>query len=189
MEIFSVFVDRENDDILDLSGTIKVAYSVGECTIFKRELNKPQELSPCSKTIATTGHYECFLGTELGIIASYSNYSYSTESESKYYRAVLLDKHKDDVLELRGSSEIPLTRYVVAVPFQSFLMIEVNLNACSILSVDDDALDGYPNSRAYRSLQTTAALKANFSGKSSFSFEGDSYGICISVEWGRRYIT
>lgn len=60
------------------------------------------------------------------LFAQYSNYSYSTDEEKKYYRTAVFSKPASKV---NVGSKIPLSRTVVAVPTAGSLIIEANMTS------------------------------------------------------------
>lgn len=65
------------------------------------------------------------------VCAYYNDYKYSTCYERENYQSVLFDQREEDSLRLTCGSELPLSRYALSVPTDSYLIIEAELWATS----------------------------------------------------------
>ena len=63
------------------------------------------------------------------LFARYGGHEYSTDYEKKYYRSRLFSRPRNKPVQLSMGSRVPLSKSVVAVPAESFLIIEADLKA------------------------------------------------------------
>ena len=74
--------------------------------------------------------------------ARYGGHEYSTDYEKKYYRSRLFSRPRNKPVQLTTGSRVPLSKSVVAVPAESFLIIEADLKAMSLGKSDEEAVYG-----------------------------------------------
>ena len=61
------------------------------------------------------------------LIAQYSCYDYSSRFNKDYYRIVLFEKIKNDLLQVSDDSRIPLSRPIIVVSSYASLIVNVDI--------------------------------------------------------------
>ncbi|KNA19509.1 hypothetical protein SOVF_061020 [Spinacia oleracea] len=109
------------------------------------------------------------------IYTRYTKYRYFTRHD-KIYQSVLFEKHKSKRVSLRGGDLIALSKDVVAVPSDVFLIVKVDLR----VFVDGKCVEKLRGKVSFEPKEPQKPKPKSLPQ----SIRGSVYGIQVSVEWG-----
>ncbi|KAL3636432.1 hypothetical protein CASFOL_020979 [Castilleja foliolosa] len=109
------------------------------------------------------------------LVAQYDNYDYTSLYNKDYYRIVLFQRNRDDAAQPGPDGFIPLSRSMIVVPKDSFIVIEAKIG------------DGLSDELSFQELLFNVGnmdtMRKNLIMKRKLIMERNDYSIYMYVKW------